>query len=229
MDREIARQVEEGITRFQHSVPKKTKPKPCQTSPHTKVAVTARNRVHMDSIGSGSSATLDSYQSQEDSARYRMSASMQESGHNPGEGTQGVVATHKSMITDPNQLVRETFQHVDQLQAEEAERIRIESEPNMRVALDLREKEPGDSVHMEGIPTHQLATGGQNLALARYKPIRTLATTAGGAGDPENDLKNPKGRRRVSSGLQPFTVWCRKRKEHGWSDFLSWKSEECEE
>ena len=196
MDREIARQLEEGVRRFQRSVPKRTESKPSQASPHSKVAVTASNRVHMDSLGSGSSATLDSCHSQENNERYRMLAPEQESGHNPGEGIQGVPATNKSITIDPNQLVRETFQHVDQLQAEEAERIRLQGEPSTRVALDLREREPGDSVHTKGIPTPQLATGRQNLAVARYKPTRTLATAAGGAGDPENDPKNPKGRRK---------------------------------
>ena len=59
--------------------------------------------------------------------------------------------------------------------------------------MALRENEPGVSVQRNGIPTPQLAAGGQDLALTRYQPTQTLMVAAGGAGDPENNPNNPRG------------------------------------
>ena len=149
----------------------------------------------MDSLGSCSSATLDSNRTQ-DNERYRLPAPVQETVHAPEGGFQGVSVTNDGTAINPNQMVQETFQRVDQLQAEEAERIRSQGEPYTPVAMDLREHEPGVSVQIDGFPTPQLATGGQDLALTRYQPTQTLMAAAGGAGDPENDPNNPRGRGR---------------------------------
>ena len=185
MEREIAREVEEGVRRFQRSDPPRVEPEPSQASPHTKVAVTASNRVRVDSLGSDSLATLESNQTQDDDERYRLPTPVQETVQNPGGGYQGVLVTNQGIASH---LIQETLQHVEQLQAEEAERISQQGEPNTQAtALNLRENKHGDSVHTEGIPTPQLANSRENLALARLKSSRSLTAAASGAEDPEDD------------------------------------------
>ena len=142
LQQEVIKQVEEGVQRFQRSVPPKIESEPSQAFPHTTVAVTASNRVHMDSLGSGSSATLESNRTQDDDERYHLPTPLQGTVQNPGKGSQGVPVTNDGITIDPNQLVQETFQHAKQLQAEEAERIRPQGKPYTQVAMDLRENEP---------------------------------------------------------------------------------------
>ena len=97
----------------------------------------------------------------DENERYRLPAPVQETVHGPGRGIQEVPVTNDGTAIDPNQLVQETFQHVEQLQAREVERIRSQGEPYVQVAMDLREVKPGDSVQTDGFPTPQLATRGQ--------------------------------------------------------------------
>ena len=191
MSDEIARQVEEGIRRFRRSIPPQNRSEPSETSPRTSVATNVGSKVQLDSLGSHSSASLVSNRTRRNE-RNRSAGPVYTSG---GSGSQGVpVAMLDGTANIPNQMVQETFQHVNQLQAAEAERIRSQAGPYASVALDLRENEPGDSVQRKTIPTPPLATGGQVLALAKYQPTQALMAAAGGAGDPENDPNNPRGR-----------------------------------